>query len=1729
MKKKFLNIILLPLFLIGFSIYTEAQSDINSQDELKKKANEYFEKQEYSSALPLYSQLVSIYRGDPDYNLKFGICLIYADRRDNTKPIKFLELAASKPDVDVSVYYYLGLAYHNNYRFTEAIKEYNLYKEKASNSKVAKLDVDRQIDICNNAKELLTHFSDLYVLGKTEVVFKDFFRSYNLDRCKGKIIAKPDALKTPIDKKRDPLGLMYYNRETKTAYFSSFGTNDKNGKDIYRSKMLPNGSWDKPENLGPTINTEYDEDYPFMSSDSILYFSSKGRNTIGGYDIFSSKLNPDNIWSEPKNLNYPINTPFDDIMYVPDTTKEYAYFSSSRSSMEGSTTVYKIRIDNRPKVDETLVLDTPSDTTNYLGSAYSETLKYLKEKESLEINATENMFANKSNKAPESIVNTDNAKSNIADDDNKIPDNISNDDILKMADKQAADEQKELEDLKSQKDAAVKFVQNKKNEADEKYKKADSISTKASEITDDNAKQSEIAKANNLKSEAIQLNKESVVATTISDQIDEQIAKKQVEVNDATQYANEIKTAVKSNSADSSIALLNKMIDRMKNEKVDSSKNISPNYANLEYIKAKHAESQNYINQAKQDQEESTSLKYQADGFRTDASNSKKKSVRDQNLQNAADYDKQAKDKQEEADQLLQKSDKLEAEVDSAKNQSNIYVAVANDIKNNVATPTLPKSKSTESAIADNSISNKNTDDIKNNKVENSTLNNKNVEQKNTSSKPLTTTEQTNKTNATVVNTDKKNTVDVNNNSTSNKNITAQNNSSSKPITPVENTNNEQKNTTVQNNISPKPLTQAEQAKKTKIVFSTDSIIKTNNKNIEDIKKHSDNAYTEANDKNAQSIEKLKQSDNLYADASKTANNAEKQKADSIKKESVLFAQQSVILYNIAQNLEKTYNDNIQETIKNNEKAKEINVLIDSNKISEAENKLIVLKENSKSNINTTVANQQFQSELSTELNNKEQEQNAAFKKASKLQSTADSLSGKSKELMQQAENTNDKAKKDELIKQAEQTNTLATTSQKQADIAKEDANKLEIEVGQLRIKTKFTATFASENESNSSSIKNSNVDKIELKKKIDEYNSNNIFNENKIENTTTAISNNENKNSAADLNKPNTEQQKVVQPVNNNSAEQQKVTQQSNENNKTENIKPNQNTNSSANLDKISKTKQIDSLKNADISNTKSYNSNITKINSFKNKNNTSTQITSANQLVKESKYYFDKAKALIKKINDTTSFDRKKNIYNDALSQENTAIQKQSSAIEIYSNPATTIANNTNNNTDNKKAESANTITASNTIKQAKNNSSSNVVSPANTNKTIVQNKTEEIKNAETNNTNSNNSTAITNTDFKGVYINSNDNITVNTDAENLIPLNPKLPDGIIFKVQIAAVNKHVSPETFKGITPITGETTGSGLIRYLAGLFAKFDDANTSKTQIRTMGYKDAFVVAYNNGKRITIAEALALLNSNHNLATTYADLNNKTYISQGNSGNTNTTSASTDVNSYVGLSNPINNIKGLVYTVQVGVYIRPVTSDQLFNITPLYDEKMANGYIRYFSGTFSNIQDAAAAKNSIVAKGVKDAFVVVYYNGKKITMAEAKTLQAENNSSTNTTNTAIINQTNNSVQTNNQQQNNAANTSQISNTGVVFEVQLGAYRNDIPVEIVNQLLDVVNGNSLDHYKSDDGLTIYTSGKFKDFKSASDYKDYIIEKGIKDAFIIAFQNGQKISIAKATELLK
>ncbi len=127
------------------------------------------------------------------------------------------------------------------------------------------------------------------------------------------------------------------------------------GRDIWRCVKLPNGKWSLPTNLGPTINTAYDEDAPFIHPDGVtLFFSSTGHKNMGGFDVFKSTKNEDGKWSEPENLRAPINTPDDDIFYVQSADGKRGYVSSARRGGLGEKDIY--RIDFERAIAEPLTL-----------------------------------------------------------------------------------------------------------------------------------------------------------------------------------------------------------------------------------------------------------------------------------------------------------------------------------------------------------------------------------------------------------------------------------------------------------------------------------------------------------------------------------------------------------------------------------------------------------------------------------------------------------------------------------------------------------------------------------------------------------------------------------------------------------------------------------------------------------------------------------------------------------------------------------------------------------------------------------------------------------------------------------------------------------------------------------------------------------------------------------------------------------------------------------------------------------------------------------------------------------------------------------------------------------------------------------------------------------------------------------------------------------------------------
>ncbi len=127
-------------------------------------------------------------------------------------------------------------------------------------------------------------------------------------------------------------------------YFTSDRPGGFGGRDIYVCKKEEDGSWSEPINLGPDVNTEYNEVGPYMHVDGkTLFFSSKGHKSMGGYDIFKTAFNGES-WDKPKNIGYPLNTSGDDVYFVLSADGKKGYYTSRRDGGFGGADIYTVEV-----------------------------------------------------------------------------------------------------------------------------------------------------------------------------------------------------------------------------------------------------------------------------------------------------------------------------------------------------------------------------------------------------------------------------------------------------------------------------------------------------------------------------------------------------------------------------------------------------------------------------------------------------------------------------------------------------------------------------------------------------------------------------------------------------------------------------------------------------------------------------------------------------------------------------------------------------------------------------------------------------------------------------------------------------------------------------------------------------------------------------------------------------------------------------------------------------------------------------------------------------------------------------------------------------------------------------------------------------------------------------------------------------------------------------------------
>lgn len=437
------------------TLFILATLSFYAQEVTPKVATEHFNDGNFSEALVDYLDLLQEDPENVKFNYRAAVCYLNTNI-DKAKAVPFLEKVVKNEEANPNAYYLLGRAYHFAYRFNEAIKMYEKFKKLDGGNDENIGDVNKQIEYCYNAIELMKFPLDISFrnLGKNiNSVNKDYypfvpkdesFIIFNSKRDDGseKMIngnyhseiyfsqvkngtfakaRKLDQNVNTLDGSEEIVGmssdgkilLLYFEnnkyygdlfiaefedntvanvtklpkvinsknheiaasitKKGDAVYFASDRDGGYGGVDLYVSLKLPNGEWAPAQNLGPSVNSPFDEDFPNITADNkTLYFSSKGHTSMGGYDIF--KASWDQVkrnWTDVKNVGYPLNTPEDNTNYRESESGRTGYISAIRKGGSGNYDLYSVTF-NEVDPEYTVIKGfvTPEDTSSVIKDVF---------------------------------------------------------------------------------------------------------------------------------------------------------------------------------------------------------------------------------------------------------------------------------------------------------------------------------------------------------------------------------------------------------------------------------------------------------------------------------------------------------------------------------------------------------------------------------------------------------------------------------------------------------------------------------------------------------------------------------------------------------------------------------------------------------------------------------------------------------------------------------------------------------------------------------------------------------------------------------------------------------------------------------------------------------------------------------------------------------------------------------------------------------------------------------------------------------------------------------------------------------------------------------------------------------------------------------------------------------------------------------------------------------------
>lgn len=305
------------IFILSFATAQHAQKATD--------ATRLFDEGRYAEAAEANRLLLKKKPNDGLFNFRLARCLMELGQQ--TEAIEHLQTAADNGFA--KAYRYLGDIRFDNYFFAEAAEAYAHWLDEGDIDEATRAYYTERLRQANLGAQLLQRIEDIALIDSTIAAKTDFLTHLTIPRETGAFFASSD-------------GLAGFEAGRNDRRYLTLAENGQT--DLYLCNNLM-GEWSAPQPLSATLNSDRNENYPFVAADGItIYFGSEGHDGLGGYDIFMSRYNSErNDYMPPQNVGMPFNSTGNDYMMAFDELAGIGWFVTDRFRADDSVAIYRFK------------------------------------------------------------------------------------------------------------------------------------------------------------------------------------------------------------------------------------------------------------------------------------------------------------------------------------------------------------------------------------------------------------------------------------------------------------------------------------------------------------------------------------------------------------------------------------------------------------------------------------------------------------------------------------------------------------------------------------------------------------------------------------------------------------------------------------------------------------------------------------------------------------------------------------------------------------------------------------------------------------------------------------------------------------------------------------------------------------------------------------------------------------------------------------------------------------------------------------------------------------------------------------------------------------------------------------------------------------------------------------------------------------------------------------------